>query len=331
MRLKNYILNNKASGLILLLSILTLTSCGSYQYVAHDDDGIYENQPNQPQHTPRTVEKKSNGYYEQYFSEKSTQYGEIPEEGAIFTDIDSYASDQYEVDTTSIVGYSEGRPAWGSASDEVAINIYNTGFRPFYGYGWGFGLGYYNYGYGYYNPWNFNPYWNTGWYYGNPFYCPPFYSYYSPYRYYNRPYRYYNSPYIAYNRYNRNVINRSRYGTSYRSRYTNYNSRSRSRANINSNSRYRSRSNATINNRSRSRSNSAYDRSRTRTRTYSPRTRSNSSYRSRQTPSRSRSNYSRSRSSNRSSSSSFRSRSSSSRSSGTRSSGSRSRSRGGRG
>ena len=117
MRFKNYIFNNRFLGFILFLSFMTLTSCGSYQYVSHDDDGIYDNQtPTQTTEQITTTPSNSNNYYAQYFSEKSAQYEAIPEEGAIFTDIDSYTSEEYSIDTTAINSYTEGRPAWGSFS-----------------------------------------------------------------------------------------------------------------------------------------------------------------------------------------------------------------------
>ncbi|WP_103865662.1 hypothetical protein [Aquimarina sp. I32.4] len=350
MRFKNYFQKKGAVGFLLLTSTLMLTSCGSYEYTSYRD-GIYDearSQKNTESQPRTTTTNQETSYYANYFSEKSSQIDNAIEDDAVFTDIDSYSSDEYdeydEADTTATaLGYETGQPAWGSNHDEVSINVINTGFaggwygQPYWGMGynwygsrWG---GYYgsNWGIG----WN-NPYWYGG------FYCPPFFRpyYAGNYGYYNRyPYRGRNR-YFAYNRRARNSY---AYSTRSRRAYnSNYNTRSR-KSSAYSRSRQEYTNSRRVNASRRTRSSSSYSNRSSNNNTYSRSrssspSRSSSRYSSPTTRSRS-SSSTRSRSYSPSSRSSSRSRSSgysrgsSSRSSGaSRSSGSsRSRSSGSRG
>ncbi|MBW1296809.1 hypothetical protein GBO31_14955, partial [Aquimarina litoralis] len=153
MRLKNYFQRNGAMGTFLIASLLMLTSCGSYEYVSYDD-GIYGEARSQRNYEPRptaTTTQSNSNYYSNYFSEKSAQIDNAIEQDAIFTDVDSYSSENYDPsDTTSVaLNYEGGQPSWGSDSDEVSINIINTGWNA--GWGPGFGWGWNNWG------------WNAGW------------------------------------------------------------------------------------------------------------------------------------------------------------------------
>lgn len=344
---KNYFKKNGALGIFLLASLLLLGSCHSYEYVSYND-GIYgevESQKNFDPKRTNLVSQKPN-QYASYFSNKALEYDDLDEQGVVFTDIDSYSNENYTDTNPSTLNYESGNPSWGSVSDKVEVNIYNTGFRnPFWG-------GYYSYGwdnyYGYYETyWNYDritPFWNGG------FYCPPYYNY----GYYRQPY-YRTNRYTAYNRgYRNSYLNRNtRYRNSYKNRSYNTNYRSRSRSFVNSNApRANTRSRSNYNNssystRSRSSSPNTTTRSRsnynnesysTGSRSISPNTntRSRSNNNSYSTRSRSASpNTTRSRSNYENSSYSTRSRNSSpntttrsrTNSGGSNSSGNRSRSR----
>lgn len=299
-----YQLKNKISGVcVLAITFLTLTSCGMYQQATYDD-GIYSSDQESVQ-TTETV-NTSNDPYQNYFEQKSLEAED--RYGAIFTDVDSYSSQDYadpEVNVNTI-GYTESYAAWGQDTEDITINVYagtGLGFSPFgvglwnrgfwgnqWGWngGWGFGWGWNNWG------------WNNGWGW-NAGLCGPFYGggfwnggFYSPYfrNGYNR---------YAYNTGRRNYANRAS------SRRSNYYSRT---ANQN-NTRY-------SNSRSSRRTNNAV-RSTRNTRTNSMQTTRSSRSNSGQVRSTSRSRGSGSFNSNRSSSSS---RGSSVRSSGgSRSSG----------
>ena len=167
---------------------LLVSSCGSYQSVS-DSDGIYTSDTTEVAVEEEETTTKSN-YYKQYFNTKSQELDDIPvEEDLVFTDIESYTTTETVDENGNIVieepSYEEEQyGAWGSNSDNLTVNIYNTG-------GWG---GFYG-GLGWYRPWwrwgyGYLPYW--GGYYGgwgigwggfyNPWYCPPFYGgYYNPY------------------------------------------------------------------------------------------------------------------------------------------------------
>ncbi|WP_323788807.1 hypothetical protein [Psychroserpens sp.] len=204
MQFKNYI-NTKLPFFVALSFAFVLASCGSYQYVGYDSDGIYSENDVVYTEAETTTESSDNSYYKNYFTEKANQYNDIPDdERVIFTDIDSYEGDYSDenLEDESQYGYS----GWGQANDNITINVYdNSWASPYWNGGFGFGYNWYrpwgwNYGFGW-NNWG----WNSGFGWGgwnnwgyNYGWCPPFYNYgygYNPYFHGN----YYNHYGIAYN------------------------------------------------------------------------------------------------------------------------------------
>ncbi|AUC82234.1 hypothetical protein [Lacinutrix sp. Bg11-31] len=181
MQLKKYLLN-KLPAFAVVLFTLVLTSCGSYQYVGQDSDGIYsEDEAQKDVVQADAQENGDNTYYKNYFKEKSLEMDSDGNE-EVFVDIDSYEG-SYSEDNVEVANVASGYGAWGENSSEVSINIYNTGFnnywnRPYYGwnsfgwnspyFGWNsFGYGYGNFGYGgFYNPYGYNYGYGYGGYYG---------------------------------------------------------------------------------------------------------------------------------------------------------------------
>ncbi|WP_461305463.1 hypothetical protein [Aureisphaera sp.] len=174
-----------------LLAIIGLlvSSCSSYQSVS-DSDGIYSSGTTAEVVVEEEVpaDGKSN-YYKQYFNTKSQELDDIPiEENLVFTDIESYTTTETVDEEGNIIieepSYQEEQyGAWGSNSDDIIVNVYNTGGLGWYGgLGWNrpWGLGW---GWGW-NAWN-SPYWGWGHWYGgwglgwgfggfyNPWFCPP--------------------------------------------------------------------------------------------------------------------------------------------------------------
>ena len=218
---------------------LLLASCGSYEYAGYENDGIYSpnNTGSEEAYAEADYEEHEDSYedalyYKNLFGEKSNQFGNIAQEGLIFTDVEGYTSTgSYDDDAALLeteLAYTGGHGAWGSSADRISVNIYNDpfyssfyhpyhnpfygGFYPYrgygYGYGWndwgwnyGFGYGGYGYGgYGYYNPWRWsNPGWHRGWAY-NPYRYGGYYS--SPYFFGDR-YAYRD---VAYNQSRRNSV-----------------------------------------------------------------------------------------------------------------------------
>lgn len=194
-------------------ALLLLASCSSYQYAGYEDDGIYSSNRNEAYTANDYEESYENAlYYKQLFGEKAEQFGNVPEEGAIFTDIESYSSGAYD-DNFDDQGldYTVGQASWGSDPDEISINIYNDPFYPryyspyyagfydpFYYPGYYYGYGYYPY---HYNSWRFSIGWGYGWnswWYGYPHYRYSYGGYYHPY-YSHYYYPYYNHRRLAYN------------------------------------------------------------------------------------------------------------------------------------
>ena len=192
-------------------ALLLLASCSSYQYAGYDNDGIYTSSPEGEAYTANDYEESYENalYYKQLFAEKSEQFANVPEEGAIFTDIEGYTSaGQFENAAFMEEGldYEVGKAAWGTDPDKISINVYND-YNPFYnpyiypyyagfyspywspfydhyafspfGFGYGYPYGY-GYGYGYHNPWR----WNFGWGWGHRYGYRP----YSPFYYYGDRY-----------------------------------------------------------------------------------------------------------------------------------------------
>ncbi len=222
----NYHLRSKFYFVGVLASAFLLASCGSYQYAGYEEDSIYgssnediryvENTPTQDSNV-ETSNQDDSGYYDNYFRDKTTQYGSVTEDDVIFTDIDSYQG--------SYAGegdYNEGYAGWGEDHNEdVVINIYGGHLfnsirwnRPWgWNYGWNIGLNWWNnpwgwntgWGWGWNNPWGWNTGfgwgwgWNNPWYWNTGFWCPPFGGF------YGNGYGYYGSRAVAFNASRRNA------------------------------------------------------------------------------------------------------------------------------
>jgi hypothetical protein len=207
---------------VLLATLLILSSCATQNQKYNNADGIYDSEDEIISSNPSQEIDKTN-YYQQYFKSKAGTYEGLPEEGAIFTDIEAYST----TDTLDEDGYivteenyqEEGYGEWGSNSENITVNVYNGGGYGIGGYGYG-GYGYGGWGFNF--GWMYPSFWgpNYGWgrpYYGG-FYCPPYYGgYYNPYH--HNGYGYGNN--IAYNRGRRN--------TNYTAGVSNYRNRSNSR------------------------------------------------------------------------------------------------------
>lgn len=195
-----------------VLSIF-LASCGTHSKGYDQNDGIYA----KPQDTEEEVREgndpyeKSN-YYKQYFQSKAIAYSDIPEEGAIFTDIDAYSTTETLDEDGNIIieeNYSEeGYGPWGNNSESVTVNIYNSGsygfYNPYFYNYWGWGYPYYRF---------HSPYWGISYGWGYPFYG--YYGYGYPYYGYGYGYPYYGYGYYNYSHYHDVSYNRGRRNTDY--------------------------------------------------------------------------------------------------------------------
>ncbi|WP_418509313.1 hypothetical protein [Corallibacter sp.] len=197
MQFNNYILRKIPLLTFFSLSIV-LTSCGSYQYTGQDNDGIYNSDSNTVEYEREVTQTSNNGgFYENYFKEKSLEYEMPEEEGDVFTDVDSYEGN-YATENSNEPEYTTGYAGWGNNTEDVTVNVYNSGFNNF----------------GWYNPyragfgWGYSPYWNIGWdYYGySPFFYGGYYGAYYPYHWYGYGYGYHNYNYYAPYAYSRRGI-----------------------------------------------------------------------------------------------------------------------------
>lgn len=325
MQFNNYI-KTKLSSFVALSFTFALASCGSYQYIGYDNDGIYSEREVVYEEATDTETSntniQNNSYYKNYFNEKANQYNNVPDdERVIFTDIDSYEGDYS--DENQEEGVQNEYAGWGQASNNITINYIDNGWNNYNGwYGYNGWNNYYSWN-GYYgwNNWRYNNWgwnagfgyygwgWNYGWGYYNNYWCPPGFNGY-----------YYNNRGLAYNS--------GRRGSNYA--YANRNSVSRRNSStISRRSSTSSRNNSTVRRSTPRRSNSSTIRRNTTTRSNNTvrsrsNTRSNSNVTRPRSSSSTRSNTRRSTTPRSSSSSSVRSSGSSSRSSGTRSSSSRS-------
>ena len=110
-------------------ALLLLASCSSYQYAGYDSDGIYSSSGDEAytanDYRDDYEESYDNTlYYKQLFSEKADEFGNVPAEGAIFTDIEDYSSTgnyQDELYQEDGMEYQTGRAAWGSDPDEISF------------------------------------------------------------------------------------------------------------------------------------------------------------------------------------------------------------------
>lgn len=197
-----------------------LVSCGTQNKVYNQNDGIYNSgaRGNQGETATNDNQSDRSNYYKQYFNSKANVYSELSEnaDDVIFTDVEAYATSERMDDQGNIIiedNYNDGYGAWGTNSNDLTVNIYNTGgfgyghYYPYYGWYrnyWGYPF-YYNY----YGPsWGFT----FGWGWNYPFYG----GYYYPYYYGG----YYSYPYYPYTHHNNVVYNRGRRNTDY-SRSTN--------------------------------------------------------------------------------------------------------------
>ena len=76
---------------LVLVAVLTLASCGSYQYAGYDQDGIYNSEGTGSTYEEAPQDRNSNGYYANLFAEKSNQYEAVPQENAVFIDVEAYS------------------------------------------------------------------------------------------------------------------------------------------------------------------------------------------------------------------------------------------------
>lgn len=181
--MKTYYFNSRPQFLYSVMGLLGLlvTSCGSYNNVSYDNDGIYDDgQPRRSQVAQNTT--PSNGYRE-YFGSLQDDNVEI------FTDVENYRTSDDSTQTAENRGYESGYSGWGSDTENVTINVYgnNWGYTPYYNFwygpswGWNSGWGWNNwygpglsvgwgwnnwygpaYGYGY--GWGYNNWYGNGWY-----------------------------------------------------------------------------------------------------------------------------------------------------------------------
>jgi len=132
MQINNY-LKQKMPYLAILMLLIGLSSCGSYQYVGVENDGIYGSS------NPQTVVEVQNGnagnsYYKNYFREKSLEYDYMVNDGSVFTDIDTYQSGYVENDTLIDNNY-QGYGGWGQNNNSVTINYIDNGWNN---WGWNY-------------------------------------------------------------------------------------------------------------------------------------------------------------------------------------------------
>ena len=156
------------------LSFIAVTSvfligCSSTQNV-YDEDGIYSS--SQTDVSTNSEQEITNGantqVYKNYFEKGAQELSELEQDGAVFTDIDSYSSEagsEIYVEGTSFET-NTGYAAWGDEPQDVEVNIYNNGpfwggngfgYGGFAGYGYGWGGGFYGNGWGrgFWSPWGY--------------------------------------------------------------------------------------------------------------------------------------------------------------------------------
>ncbi|WP_424495050.1 hypothetical protein [Salinimicrobium sp. GXAS 041] len=192
-----YLLSFKQRALLFAPVLLLLASCGSYQYSGYGSDGIYSSSEKKEAVTADDyVESYEESlYYKQLFAESAERFGNVPTEGAIFTDIDGYTSTgayDNEMFVQEDLQYRGGSAPWGADPDEIAINIYGNNYpyapyfdpyNPYMGY-----VGFYNYNYNPFFGRDFGRGYGFGYGYGYGYATSPWYGY--PWRY---SYGYYNS------------------------------------------------------------------------------------------------------------------------------------------
>lgn len=188
---KNYIHNINKVIVVLGISLL-VASCGTYEYVGYNNDGIYSEVPSSQRvltevQTVETVDSDA-GYYKNYFQERKREVDAVVAQSDIFTDVDDYSSDYTQPQDT--LAMRTGYSGWGQTNDVVNINFYNNGWNnwgwdpwlwgPGWGWNrwgvgwgtWGLGWGWNNWGWGIgwngwgWDPWLPGPGWGWGGFYG---------------------------------------------------------------------------------------------------------------------------------------------------------------------
>ena len=129
-------MNKSLQIAMLAMLALLITSCGAYQNDLDDTDGIYVSRSATNQFVPQEDPSMNSSYYRQYFQSKEGDFANLPEEGAIFTDIESYSTTERMDDDGYIIieepQYSNGNGAWGTNTTDVTVNVFG-------GAGWGWG------------------------------------------------------------------------------------------------------------------------------------------------------------------------------------------------
>jgi len=188
----NYFFTKKMSiySLFGLFALLT-TSCGSYQNTSYyDNDGIYggDEKPK-----AKETSNANSSYYKEYFSSLNKENDQV------FTDVENYSSynDTIKKNETNDQN-ANSYTGWGSNTDNVTVNVYNSGwgYNNWYTPSWGYYAGGYYGNYWGYNGWYgnswmydgwYSPSWSWGWGW-NSWYGPSWYGYYgygyNPYGYY---------------------------------------------------------------------------------------------------------------------------------------------------
>ncbi|WP_298330742.1 hypothetical protein [uncultured Dokdonia sp.] len=221
----------------LAVTSVFIIGCSSTQNI-YDEDGIYNS--SEAVVSNESDQKVSDGantqVYKNYFEKGVQELSELEEDGAVFTDIESYSSEagtDIYVDGASFET-NTGYAAWGDETQDVEITIYNNNIP--YWRGFGFGYGGFGNGFGFPNPYGIRSYaafWSP---WGMGFWNTPHYGY------GNFGYGYYR-PFVSHGHYNYGTYNGARlaYNNSPRGRSLNTGRRS-SAVNAISSSRSRLRS-----------------------------------------------------------------------------------------
>ena len=140
-------------------ALLMLSSCGAYQYVGYDNDGIYSSDEVVVDVNKAATNRTNDNYYANYFEEHVSEAQLLQDESEVFTDIDSYSSVTVVDNEAEII---EDYGGWGQVNDQVTINYYNTGWNN---WGWGRNPWFWNYGFDYgWSTWGWNRWYGNIWY-----------------------------------------------------------------------------------------------------------------------------------------------------------------------
>ncbi len=106
------------------LLALVLSSCGTYYNGAASQDGIYETET-RTAYEEEVETSPSSNYYKQYFASKDKDFENLPEEGAIFTDIEaSSTSKNLTEEGTNVISerdYPASQGIWGNNGEKVTV------------------------------------------------------------------------------------------------------------------------------------------------------------------------------------------------------------------